>query len=367
MHLDGSAYEIKNFNEAGPFDTGVVWLRKPSSVVFAPEAGEGLFCFEEGRSTSPVEYAWTGSGDRLSFERTDGGRCGGPGFTEPWTRAPAGTIALEREGEIALMDPAGLVAEELAPDTATRRKDPDWSPDGSKIAFAQVRAQEDDDLYVMNADGTGLTRLTGEIGGDDYDPVWSPDGRLIAFAFDDLGIDKYSASIRTVDPANRQVTELVTRANERLGWPSWSPDGSRIAFSSSSVDGFSLFVMDADGSNVTKVREEPRDMFGMPVAWSPDGRRIVFWGHGRGGDETLLSIRPDGTGLREVVVELPPEASTLTVDWSPNGRWIVAGGAHDLAAVGLSQALVLLIRADGNQLFEIGVGGSEPAWRPNER
>ena len=363
MHLDGSAYEIKNFDEAGPFDTGLVWLRKPSSIVFAPEEE---FCFEEGRSTSPVEYAWTGSGDRLSFERTDGGRCGGPGFTDPWTRAPAGTIALERDGEIALMEPGGLVAVELAPDTETRRKDPDWSPDGSKIAFAQVRAQEDDDLHVMNADGTGLTRLT-EGGGDDYDPAWSPDGRLIAFGFDDLGHVDYSTSIRTLDLGSGEVTELVTRRNERVGWPSWSPDGNRIAFSSSSGDGFALFVMDADGSNVTKVREEPRDLFGMPVTWSPDGRRIVFWGHGKGGDETLLSIRPDGTGLQEVVAELPPEASTLTVDWSPNGRWIVAGGAHDLAAVELSEALVLLIRADGSELFEIGVGGSEPAWRPNER
>ena len=86
------------------------------------------------------------------------------------------------------------------------------------IAFAHVRAQEDDDLYTMNADGTGLTRLTQGCG-HDYDPAWSPDGRLIAFGFDDLGLDDYSTSIRTVDPGSGEVTELVTRRNERVGWP----------------------------------------------------------------------------------------------------------------------------------------------------
>ena len=79
-----------------------------------------------------------------------------------WTRAPAGTIAIEQQGEITLMDPGGAEGEALAPDTQTRRRDPDWSRDGSGIAFSQVTAQGDDDLYLMNADGSGRTQLTGE-------------------------------------------------------------------------------------------------------------------------------------------------------------------------------------------------------------
>jgi serine/threonine protein kinase/DNA-binding SARP family transcriptional activator len=369
VHIDGNAYAFAI--DGAVYESGEIQLQKPNTVVFDPDLGacNSGTAGEGDAPAQPALYEWSASGDSLRWELKGGGTCAGPqGGVEglPWTRAPSGLIALERDGEITLMDPGGFGVEQLAVDTETRRKDPEWSPDGSKIAYAQVRAQEDDDLYVMNADGTGLTRLT-EGGGDDYDPVWSPDGRLIAFAFDDLGFDEYSTSIHTVDPGSGEVTELVTRPNERVGWPSWSPDGNRIAFSTSSGDGSVLFVMDADGSNVTKVREEPTGLFGMPVAWSPDGLRIVFWGHTRGGDETLLSIRPDGTGLREFVADLPPEASTLTVDWSPNGRWVVAGGVHDLAAVELSEVRVFLIRADGSELFEIGVGGSEPAWRPNER
>ena len=60
---------------------------------------------------------------------------------------------------------------------------PSWSPDGSRIAFYSVRvdgAHSDREIYVMNADGTGQTNLTNN---DVYDsdPSWSPDGRQIAF------------------------------------------------------------------------------------------------------------------------------------------------------------------------------------------
>jgi Tol biopolymer transport system component len=102
----------------------------------------------------------------------------------------------------------------------------------------------------------------------------------------------------------------------------------------------------------------------MPVAWTPDGRRIVFWGQEKGGHETLLSIRPDGTDVREFVADLPSDARALSVDWSEDGRWIVAAGPYDLAAVGGSPSHVYLIRADGGDVFAIAAGGSEPAWRP---
>ncbi len=56
---------------------------------------------------------------------------------------------------------------------------PAWSPDGQKIAFASVR-DGNQEIYVMNADGSGQQRLTRNTAGD-YAPAWSPDGRKIAF------------------------------------------------------------------------------------------------------------------------------------------------------------------------------------------
>jgi TolB protein len=57
---------------------------------------------------------------------------------------------------------------------------PSWSPDGERIAFASDRDNGNFDIYIMNADGSGLTRLTDDPA-DDFNPSWSPDGEKIAF------------------------------------------------------------------------------------------------------------------------------------------------------------------------------------------
>jgi Tol biopolymer transport system component len=217
----------------------------------------------------------------------------------------------------------------------------------------------------MNADGSGRTQLTDEVG-DEFDPAWSPDGSLIAYGFDDLGLQEFSTSILTVDPRTGDVTSLVTRQNERLGWPAWSPDGTRIAFSAYSQSGWDLYVMDADGGNLTKVHDEPRSVFAMPIAWTPDGRRIVFASEAPG-YTSPYSMRPDGSDARELFPNLPIR-DAVAIDWSPDGLWIVGAPIHDNSTpvVGGTTG-VLLIRADGTQMFTIAAGGSEPSWRPDVR
>jgi serine/threonine protein kinase len=361
LHVDGTSYW--DAYGAGPNESGTLLLEKPNVVVFLPASG---YCLTPGQDPRPAAYTVRGTNDALTFHNARGGNCAGPrkmvSNRAVWTRAPAGTIALELQGEITLMDPGGAEVEALVPDTQTRRKDPDWSPDASKIVFAEVTAQGDDNLYLMNADGSGRTQLTDEEG-DEYDPAWSPDGSLIAFGFDDLGHDVFSTSIFIVDPRTGELIELVTRQNERLGWPAWSPDGRRIAFSAYSQMGWDLYVMDADGGNVTKVGDEPRDLFGMPIAWTPDGRRIVFVSEALG-DPALFTMRPDGSDARELFPDLRI-GENVALDWSPDGRWVVAAGLYDQAAIEGGTPGVLLIRADGSQMFKVAAGGSEPSWRPD--
>jgi hypothetical protein len=73
-------------------------------------------------------------------------------------------------------------------------------------------------------------------------------------------------------------------------------------------------------------------------------------------------MRPDGGDVRpflDIGVSGP-----LVIDWSPDGRWIIAAGVFDQAAIRQGAPPVLLIRSDGSQVFEIFPTGSEPSWRP---
>ena len=108
--------------------------------------------------------------------KTEGNACAGPQPLTgiPWIRGPEGLIAFETGSDIGLMDAAGFVLKKLTTETTTRPNiSPVWSPDGSRIAFAGA-SEEGFDLYVMNADGSDITKLT-DLPGDEITPAWSPD------------------------------------------------------------------------------------------------------------------------------------------------------------------------------------------------
>ena len=127
------------------------------------------------------------------------------------------------------MDPGGANVQDVGSDTSTfPNLWPDWSPDGSRIVFAG--ADEDGfDLNVMNADGTGLVRLT-DLPGDELYPGWSPDGTRIAFGTDDGAESDWTSSLMVVQQDGSGSVTLLTREQELVDTPSWSPDGRRIAF-----------------------------------------------------------------------------------------------------------------------------------------
>jgi Tol biopolymer transport system component len=266
-------------------------------------------------------------------------------------------VAFEKEGRIALGDAAGFLVEQLT-DLGGIKASPSWSPDGTRIVLTGA-GKDGFDLYAVHADGTGLARLT-DVVSDEIDPAWSPNGSHIAFVLEEREPpDPVRSSIVVMDPDGSGWTELVTSRNERFGWPAWSPDGRRIAFTGIEGGHFILYVMGADGSDVTKVGEEPATPFGLPLSWTPDGERILFWGHKPGARNTLLSMRPDGSDVREFMEDFPrsPYIGHLVLDWSPDGQWIVMAGAS-------SETLALLMRADGSEVFTIGAYVTDPTWRP---
>lgn len=144
---------------------------------------------------------------------------------------------------------------------------PAWSPDGTMIAFADHYNPDhtvnliDDDIYVMNVDGTGVTNLTNSSGSDDS-PAWSPDGAKIAFRSNRSGhFDLY------VMNADGTGVTALTADTASEGRPAWSPDGKRIAFASDKDGDAEIYVMSADGSGVVKLTDNAS--WDARPAWAP--------------------------------------------------------------------------------------------------
>ncbi len=155
---------------------------------------------------------------------------------------------------------------------------PSWSPDGRRVVFCSTRGDgENDDIYVVNVDGTGLRRLTDN--GPDWDtfPSFSPDGSKILFRR--LFRVRSGGELLTnseIFVMNSDGTGVINLSKNAWfdGWPSWSPDGRRIAFSSNRSDPYQIYVMNADGSGVMRAVESPYT--DVRPQWLPDGHGLIF-------------------------------------------------------------------------------------------
>lgn len=186
--------------------------------------------------------------------------------------------------------------------------DPTWSPDGEEIAYMGVIApdtsegsEDISDIYVVKAEGSDRRNLTNTKNVMEVAPEWSPDGTRIAFVSLSM-TGAFSVSVINIDGTDRQ--ELTTLewfplrgTNGYLSWIyglSWSPDSAKIAFADSAASGgeVHIFVMNADGSERQDITDDHPGASLNPT-WSPDGRKIAFVTD-RDGDEALYVMDADG-------------------------------------------------------------------------
>ena len=177
------------------------------------------------------------------------------------------TSLRDGNNEIYVMDADGGNQENLTNNPAYDAQ-PDWSPDGRKIAFVSGRDGSPSQIHVMNADGKNPIRLTIGRGGKS-DPDWSPDGRKIAFTVSPDFIDDWVHHIDVMDADGRNRKKLEDQAM----YPSWSPDGKQIACVSFRDGHGDIYVIGADGQWRKRVA---RDLGGDKPSFSPDGRRIAY-------------------------------------------------------------------------------------------
>jgi Tol biopolymer transport system component len=137
-----------------------------------------------------------------------------------------------------------------------------WSPDGQKIVYAVGRPLEQAEIYVIDANCPQLpggcvanARNLTQSDGRDSQPDWSPDGQHIVYTFiDDTGNDEIY--IMNADGSN-QIR--LTYSDRIDSYPTWSPDGQRIVFTSAREGDeiFGLYIMDRFGNNITRIIDFP--------------------------------------------------------------------------------------------------------------
>ena len=154
-------------------------------------------------------------------------------------------------GEIYVMKPNGAAQTNLTNLGSASDDRPDWSADGTRIAFTSNRTGVGD-IYVMNADGSNLHFLAGSDVSGDFSPAWSPTGASIAFTSNRGN----SADIFVVNFDGSGETNLTQNLFFDSG-PSWSPNGVQIAFMTERTGlGSEVAVMNADGTSQADVVEQ---------------------------------------------------------------------------------------------------------------
>jgi TolB protein len=191
-----------------------------------------------------------------------------------------------------------------------------WSPDGRKIAFGRqpnnrqrCRRSLACGIWLMNPDGSGQRSLTPAGWYKTSDPDWSPDGSKIAFD----GTHRWRGPASTT-PSGVFVVNADGSERRRLtqggGSPAWSPDGRKIAFER---DG-EIYVMKADGSERRRLTQDGGD-----IAWSPDGKMIAFERDDATGTE-LVVMTADGRGERRLMRSDSWGGHGFEWAWSPTQK-----------------------------------------------
>lgn len=183
---------------------------------------------------------------------------------------------------------------------------PEWSADGTKIAFRRGGGAQG--IYVMDADGTNVVQLTS---GPDTEPTWSPDGSSIAFNRD--------SDIWTVPSSGGPPNKVTNRvgAFPAFGGPSWSPDGARIALHRVTGPGAAeIYTIEPDGSDLTPVTADGQE--NRYPNWSPNGERIAF---DCSPPRDICVIDADGTDETNLTDNAAQQNEVPA--WSPDGTKIV--------------------------------------------
>lgn len=244
--------------------------------------------------------AWSPDGNRIAFEALSPN-----GNTDIWTVHPDGTGLVQLTHGLNNLQPA-------------------WSPDGRRIAYAS-NAGGTSDIWIMDADGQNMQRLTSLPGQEDH-PSFSPFGDQVVFSETDP--TNFTANLQIVSSAPGAAPRALTSQGFHDWNPSWGTQGIIFSSDRPATEGSYIWKVQPDGSGLSSVD----NVGALDPVWTHDGRIIFTNEVNVSPDLGAVSVYDPATkqlrrivhGVLKVTIDIKPESDANVVNPNENGKLWVA-------------------------------------------
>lgn len=254
---------------------------------------------------------------------------------------------LQAQDQICLINADGTGQRRLTTDDTARHYYPSFAPDGQSVLFS---SNMDGNFKIYELTLTGQLTAIGDMVG--VSPEVSPDNQLIVFATSD-GKTNY---IWIMDRAGGHKRLLYSD-----GWdPTWSPDGSRILFATTIDEKPQLASVNVDGSDFRRITDLPA-LRGRSD-WSADGAHIVTYS-GKAWQRELFMMNADGSDLHQIT---PPGGNSQGPSFSPDGQWVAFTAYFDAPGNNNGcEIYIMQINGEGlTRLTDNKYCDWQPRWSP---